>query len=249
MALTDKLTNIADAIRSKTGKTDKLTLEQIPIEIAGIESGGGQSLLKEILAQTAEVVEDNSVEIIKSKAFTYNNTIKSVSFPNLIRLHESFMQCTNLENVNFPNLIEITSMRTFSGCGKLKSLVFPKVVCLHGNINFENCTALEFIDFASPINNYREASSQKLPLNYNIGQNAFKGCTLLKTLVIRATDIPWIIANVNCFANSPFAEGGTGGTVYVPAALIEQYKTATNWSALYAAGTCNFIAIEGSEYE
>lgn len=41
MALTDKLKAIADAIRGKTGKTEGLTLDQMPAEIACIESGGG----------------------------------------------------------------------------------------------------------------------------------------------------------------------------------------------------------------
>lgn len=41
MALTDKLKAIADAIRDKTGKTEGLTLDQMPAEIASIESGGG----------------------------------------------------------------------------------------------------------------------------------------------------------------------------------------------------------------
>lgn len=40
MALTDKLSAIADAIRAKTGKTDGLTLEQMPTEIASITGGG-----------------------------------------------------------------------------------------------------------------------------------------------------------------------------------------------------------------
>ena len=57
------------------------------------------------------------------------------------------------------------------------------------------------------------------------------------------------LSNVNAFNNTPFASGETGGTVYVPQALIEDYKIATNWSTLYEAGTCNFVAIEGSEYE
>lgn len=39
MALTDKLTAIADAIRTKTGRTEKLTLAQMPTEIAGIQTG------------------------------------------------------------------------------------------------------------------------------------------------------------------------------------------------------------------
>ena len=41
MALTNKLSAIGDAIREKTGKADKLTLDQMPLEIASIVSGGG----------------------------------------------------------------------------------------------------------------------------------------------------------------------------------------------------------------
>jgi len=40
MALTDKLTNIADAIRAKTGESDLLTLDEMPDAIASITSGG-----------------------------------------------------------------------------------------------------------------------------------------------------------------------------------------------------------------
>lgn len=40
MALTDKLTAIGDAIRTKTGGTDLLTLDQMPTEISNIQGGG-----------------------------------------------------------------------------------------------------------------------------------------------------------------------------------------------------------------
>ena len=40
MALIEKLTAIGDAIREKTGKTDGLTLDAMPGEIEGIQSGG-----------------------------------------------------------------------------------------------------------------------------------------------------------------------------------------------------------------
>lgn len=43
MALTDKLTAIANAIRTKTGKTGQLTLDAMPDEIMSIEGGGGSS--------------------------------------------------------------------------------------------------------------------------------------------------------------------------------------------------------------
>ena len=44
MALTDKLTAIADAIRGKTGGTDGLTLDAMVSAIVGIEAGGGGGL-------------------------------------------------------------------------------------------------------------------------------------------------------------------------------------------------------------
>lgn len=39
MALTDKLTAIADAIRAKNGGTDAMTLAQMPEKIANIQTG------------------------------------------------------------------------------------------------------------------------------------------------------------------------------------------------------------------
>lgn len=44
MALIEKLNAIGDAIRAKTGKTAKLTLAEMPNEIASIESGNGGSI-------------------------------------------------------------------------------------------------------------------------------------------------------------------------------------------------------------
>lgn len=41
MGLIEKLTAVADAIRSKTGGTEELTLEQMAAAIASIETGGG----------------------------------------------------------------------------------------------------------------------------------------------------------------------------------------------------------------
>lgn len=40
MALTNKLTAIGDAIRAKTGKTDLISLDQMPVEIESIQGGG-----------------------------------------------------------------------------------------------------------------------------------------------------------------------------------------------------------------
>jgi hypothetical protein len=49
MALTNKLSAIGDAIREKTGKTELLTLDQMPVEIKAIETGGGNIEIEPIV--------------------------------------------------------------------------------------------------------------------------------------------------------------------------------------------------------
>ena len=77
MALTDKLTAIADAIRGKTGKTDGLTLDQMATEIAGIEAGGGGGGIGAVKF----VDEDITIAESTTTAVTY--TIDGVAIPTL----------------------------------------------------------------------------------------------------------------------------------------------------------------------
>ena len=91
-------------------------------------------------------------------------------------------------------------------------------------------------------------TSADLPNATNIDQSAFQNCTKLTRVILRNTTI-CTLSSTTAFDGTPFASKGTGGTVYVPQALITEYQNATNWSKLYASGKCNFVAIEGSEYE
>lgn len=68
MALTDKLTSVADAIRAKTGDTALLTLDQMPTAIEGISSGGGEDGKK---------VATGTITISEGSKFS-NTTIASV---------------------------------------------------------------------------------------------------------------------------------------------------------------------------
>lgn len=56
MALTDKLTAIANAIRSKTGKTGTLTLDQMASEVSNISTGLDDSKLASATATEADVL-------------------------------------------------------------------------------------------------------------------------------------------------------------------------------------------------
>ena len=79
----------------------------------------------------------------------------------------------------------------------------------------------------------------------------FGYCELLTTIILRNTSesMRMISTPDTTFTNTPFAAGGAGGKIYVPQALIGSYQNDTNWSVLYEQGTCEFVALEGSEYE
>lgn len=63
MALTDKLTAIANAIRAKTGKSATMTLDEMPTEIASISGGGSATLItKTITANGSYDAEDDNAD-------------------------------------------------------------------------------------------------------------------------------------------------------------------------------------------
>lgn len=61
MALIEKLTNIADAIRNKTGSTAEMTLDAMTEAIAGIEAGGGASGIYMAKITPAEYLGDLTI--------------------------------------------------------------------------------------------------------------------------------------------------------------------------------------------
>ena len=83
------------------------------------------------------------------------------------------------------------------------------------------CTELEIVD---------------TPALTSIASSSFSGCSTLITLVLRNSTMTALGSNV--FKNTPIASGT--GYIYVPRALVDSYKVATNW-ATYAA---QFRALE-----
>ena len=82
-----------------------------------------------------------------------------------------------------------------------------------GNYTFQSCKSLTTADF---------------PLVTSIGSYAFQSCTSLTTLILHKSDAICTLSSTNVF-NSTAIKSGTG-YIYVPSALVESYKSATNWS-------------------
>lgn len=61
-----------------------------------------------------------------------------------------------------------------------------------------------------------------------IQNNAFNSCSKLIAVTLRGSNLV-SLSNQNAFTNTPIANGT--GYIYVPRALVDTYKSATNWTA------------------
>ncbi len=276
--LDENLTAVADAIRAKGGMSGALTFPNGFVDaVAAIQAGGGDDDLEafiagtyakdltvagtavranvfnglnlanhtiyapELVVATSSAFSNLTVGAIAAPKLTTANgsafqnlKIPSIDFPSLTTAKDgnNFRNCT-AKTVNLPLLTTNTNGRVFNYMYNLEEISLPSTTSL-GQYMFEYCTALKKVDLGT-------ACSVLI-------NSAFTQCKVLDTVILRSNSVV-TLENVNVFGNTPFASGGTGGTVYVPQALIEEYQTATNWVTLYGAGTVTFAAIEGSEYE
>lgn len=230
MALTNKLSAIGDAIREKTGKEDKLSLDQMAMEIAGIETGGGEDYLAQRLTNTITHYENNSITKIMGSPFRDCVSLVSIHCEKVTLIKENaFYGATNLETAHFPSLT-VMWYGAFRDCFKLKEFVVltPQTIPSGGNTEgFSGCRVLEKVD-----------------ININKIDDRFCfNCKALNAIILRKADAITVNGGTYTFTGTPIANGT--GFIYVPSALLEEYKAATNWS-VYAD---QFRAIEGSEYE
>ena len=144
----------------------------------------------------------------------------------------AFHNCTQLTGVTLPNATNLPK-ETFSGCSRLASFFAPNLTAFSGAGCLAN-SALSVIDF---------------PKLTSLQAATFYGSHQLTTLILRANSICGV-GNANALQDTPFrGYNSLTGTLYVPSALVESYKTANNWKTLYEAGTMTILPIEGSIYE
>ena len=253
----EKMTAIADAIRSKTGKENKLTLEDMANEIENLKNE--DAMVVQLEDGCITECANNNVTSIKKKCFMNWNFLERVSFPNASSVGDSsfngcvalkeiympnltqcaimaFQNCQSLETVDFPKCVEGSTQDAFARCINLKHINLPLIKILYSNA-FTGCSSLEEVFFPSVTTLYGYAFSECSNLkkaDFNnlftfFKERAFFYCTSLDTLILRFKSHPVSLSNINNFENTPRANGT--GYIYVPKALIEDYKVATNWIA------------------
>ena len=172
------------------------------------------------------------LDIPKCKRLHISNTYTSTSnavFMNLTTLNAPSLETISgtlnrcgLTELNLPNLTQARLSIGFYMCPGLVTVKLPKYTGDLGSNIFGSCPALKTVDAG---------------LTNNINQ-AFNGCTSLDTLILRKTDGIATLSRGTEFDTTPIGAGN--GYIYVPSALIDTYKAATNWS-VYSS---QFRAIE-----
>lgn len=205
MARIDKLTNflsdVATAIKDKTGKTDNITPANFDTEIASIETGGGSSTMTKGLVIDAcdengrvtdvSIVGMDSIPeyyiyylFTKATNASKSNALKSpvnVHLPENVTLLKdySFYENNNMISINLPNSITDIGEHAFENCPNLVIPSLPNGLTKIGYYSFKGCSKLALTS---------------LPSNVTlIDTSAFEGCTdlALTSLPSGLTTIKW----------------------------------------------------------
>lgn len=197
-------------------------LGTVTVNVASSGGGGGYTL-DDFADGTVTGALVLSGTTVRNYCFYNFRTITSISCPNMTTIGQySFSYCVAATSISFPVLTSVPmgGLRNNNG---LTTVCLPKATSVL-SYAFAYCGALEKVD---------------LPLCTSLDQYSIGYCGKLKHLILRSATV-CTLKNVNCFVNTEFASGKSGGYVYVPRNLVSTYQTATNWSGL----AVTFRAIE-----
>lgn len=208
MALTDKIKAIADAIRTKTGTTDVMTLEEMPNKIAGIPSAK-EPYVEETYDEDGNLIAARLVghTIVRNDAYASSSNLASIELPSSITSigARAFRNCSNMIITELPSSLITVGSSAFVNCYKLSLTELPSNLITIDTGAFQVCTGLTSIVFPSSLttigayafNNCSNLESARfLGTPTSIDENTFKGCTNLTSI-----KVPW---SEGAVANAPW---------------------------------------------
>ena len=207
-----RLTALKNKVDGVTNIESETLAEAIDNALAGYGQGGGSTTNEdEIITRNLIEYQNDRVTSIGATALNSCSSLTSVNFPLVNSIgNNAFATCRKLTSVNFPLATSIGNS-VFMTCSSLTSVNFPLVNSI-GSYAFSGCSSLTSVNF---------------PLVNSIGIYAFNGCSNLKSLILRNESI-CNLSNANAFNGTPIASGT--GYIYIPSALVDTYKSASNWS-------------------
>ena len=241
---TESYQTLCDKLREKNGDTSELKAGDI---INIIKTSTSDEIIKAYIKNTLTSYSNNRLTVIGDYAFYNLDKLVDVYFPNVIEVGEYALQgvgITERTPNNFPNLTTL-NQHSFRSCNSVTYVNLPKVEAIAGYAfnTSKNIVEVRF-DNATSTGNRSFVANQRLekvilPSMQSIAELTFYQCYSLKTLIL-ASETLCTLKNTNAFqqcyhylgtVNSTWnPNGDTDGYIYVPSALIEEYRVATNWT-------------------
>ena len=146
---------------------------------------------------------------------------------------DAFRGCSNLTAINFPNLTSLGAY-SFYGCSNLTAINLPAATSA-GGYAFAECRSLTTVNLpaltsigAAVFDGCKKLTTLDAPAATSISSVAFRDCSNLTTVILRSKTLCTLPYNT-AFTATAIASGT--GYIYVPKALVDSYKAASNWSA------------------
>lgn len=154
---------------------------------------------------------------IGANAFSRCSSLRYANFSMCSRVSGyAFCSCIALESVDFPALEVAQQNSIFGFCYNLREVILPKLKSTGWGM-FGDCSSLSYVSLA---------------VCSNIAAATFSKCTSLSAIYLLSTSVA-VLGNSNAFTSTPISLSsylGYFGSIYVPASLVEAYKSAANWS-------------------
>lgn len=185
-----------------------------------------------LIENTCTKIDNDRVKTVNPYLCCQNTKLKEVNLPNVETIGErAFRGCTGLTEISLPNCTRIDDY-AFQSCSNITKIDVPELKSMGGyamqstGIAHAVFQKLEVLGTADLYGCWKMHTCD-LHICTSISSTAFPYCSALKTLILRSPTM-CTIGGGNPFQNTPIASGK--GFIYVPDNLVEDYKTATNWS-------------------
>ena len=253
VTLSTLMRDIATTIRKKKGSTALINPQDFAMEIASIEGGGGYSV-DDIASGLVSGDLHFSTDAIGAYSFYNDAGITSVDAPNVTTIGTyAFYNIANITSINAPKVTTIgnyaftapkvteldfpllTSIGTncFTNCPSIKSVNLPELRAVQASCFGYIGVSRLVIPKARSVGNSALTNSKilkyvDLPKCTAIANYGLRNNSLLETLILRSETM----CTLSNYALNSTKIANKTGYVYVPSALIESYKVATNWSKM-----------------
>lgn len=192
-----------------------------------------------------EITISGTITTLNGAVFENCFILETVSLPNSITSigNYCFRACYELHNITLPSNLTSIGGYAFNSCYDLESITIPDTVTTIGEYAFSDCLILNEINTGenstlSNIGNYAFQNTDirefTLPSTMsNLGTYAFYSCGALSKVIVKS-NFPFTIGSYafghTALATTTSAIKNYMTAIYVPAEVINAFKTATNWS-------------------